>query len=780
MRIRKLKNKIVIFVVAIILMVGFLSAYFIASYAKRAVVANKKEEIKIEMETASKKIETFLVQQQQYIENISTQYALVQAIQQGGNLQENREVSILLSGLSAKGVQDKFLILDLAGDVLASNDPAFLGNNYSFRDYFKKGLEDGNAIEIIIGSVTKKRTIVFSHTIFSEDGQALGLMVETVSIDTVNDLLVDNFNSIDHTNYVHMMLDDNAVVIKASDHEYENKVIGNLDNDSLNLIRDSKKYGDFELGTLPYDKLLTSIRTATNTLVYDFYDYKDGQQEIIGSTKIGQFPFYIAIELREVNYLESIRGAYYNIAVAVSSLGLLAIICVLYFVGRFLRPLKQLKNATEKISQGDFDFTLSVKSGDEFQDLADAFNVMSQSLLKSKHDMEVILNRQTGSIDEKRIELENQKKAALNILEDVAEEKERSESILRFLKSIGDGVIAVDLNGKVIFFNDAAEKMFEISAEEAMGKDVCSVAHIFTEADEESKENVCLDLFSDLQQIKQIAKHYTIRKDGKVKMSISMNVSNILGSQNEKQGHILVLRNVTEERNIEKTKDEFLSVAAHQLRTPLTGIRWSLEMLADGDVGKLTKDAKQLVDKIIENNKRLTLLVNDLLDVSRINMGKASEEATNRDVIHTVEKSIETLSDFASSRNVLVVMKKSDKNDLFVHIGHKKFFQALENLISNAIKYSPNGGKVTAGIEVKNDKVIISVSDKGIGIPIEDQKNIFTKFFRAKNAAIKDTEGSGLGLNVVKSYIEEAGGRVWFESEIGKGTTFFIEMDLVK
>jgi len=138
------------------------------------------------------------------------------------------------------------------------------------------------------------------------------------------------------------------------------------------------------------------------------------------------------------------------------------------------------------------------------------------------------------------------------------------------------------------------------------------------------------------------------------------------------------------------------------------------------------------------------------------------------------------MAGLAKERHVSISYEKICALNPIVEIGPRHFFQVLQNLISNAVKYTPKEGSVKVSVDFKENKVTISVSDTGIGIPKDEQDKIFKKFFRASNAALKETEGSGLGLSVVKSYIEEAGGRIWFESRERKGTTFFVELPVAK
>jgi|GEM_PF-908688 len=358
----------------------------------------------------------------------------------------------------------------------------------------------------------------------------------------------------------------------------------------------------------------------------------------------------------------------------------------------------------------------------------------------------------------------------------IEEEKERAEGILRFLKSIGDGVVATDMNAKIIFFNEAIEKLTKISSAEAMGKYSYEVFRFLREKELDKQHKIIPKFLSGKGKANQIKDRFILeRKDGS-RIFVNFSISFIYGRSGEKQGCIMVLRDITEERELEKTKDNFLSVAAHQLRTPLSGIRWNLEMLLEGDAGKLPKEALDIIKDLDENNQRLVALVNDLLNVSRINLGKSMDSPEPVEVKEAIKNAIKNLDGFAKRNNVKVVFDEKKTPNIKVMIIPNRFFESVENVASNAIKYSPNKSSVKIAVSQEAGKAVISVSDSGIGIPETDKEKIFSKFFRAHNAAIKDPEGSGLGLNVVKSFIEEAGGSVSFESKEGKGTTFLINL----
>ncbi len=356
----------------------------------------------------------------------------------------------------------------------------------------------------------------------------------------------------------------------------------------------------------------------------------------------------------------------------------------------------------------------------------------------------------------------------------IAEEKERSEGILRFLRSIGDGVFAVDRERKLIFMNEAAERLTRKTFDEVSGREPKEAIPFFLDTDPPTECPCPLEAVIDSGKSIHFPENLFLWSDNSKKVHLSGQASPIRDNNDSVVGCVVVFRDVTEKREVDQMKDRFISVAAHQLRTPLGSMRWNMEMVLAGDFGKLPKAVASAVKDLYENSQRLVTIVNDLLDVSRIDQRRASEDPEKTDVLPIIRNVAKTLSPDAKSRNVSVVLP-DQKSFPPIMISPKHFYEVLENLLSNAIKYNRVGGSVTVSLEDASNDVLIRISDTGIGIPEADREKIFSKFFRASNAVLKETDGSGLGLSVVKSFVEDDGGTVRFESTEGKGTTFIIE-----
>lgn len=247
-------------------------------------------------------------------------------------------------------------------------------------------------------------------------------------------------------------------------------------------------------------------------------------------------------------------------------------------------------------------------------------------------------------------------------------------------------------------------------------------------------------------------------------------------SLREKNRQLSEAKSKIEEMN--QRLKEFISIASHQLRTPLSSIKWLLEMLLNKEAEKVLNGSAGFLEKIYQSNQRMIALVNDFLDVSRIEGGKIQTFPQRILLDEIVRKQIGEFSSFARAHNIEIVFDSSKiPSEIFADPIRIK--QVLQNLIDNAVKYTKGKGEIRIKIEKKEKEVIVSIKDQGIGIPKEQQNKIFTKFFRADNVLTINTQGTGLGLYIAKAIIESSKGRMWFESEEGKGSTFYFSLPLI-
>lgn len=373
-----------------------------------------------------------------------------------------------------------------------------------------------------------------------------------------------------------------------------------------------------------------------------------------------------------------------------------------------------------------------------------------------------------SDVKKREEKLEKTQRALLNILEDVKEERERAEEeknrTLAIIQNFADGILIFDEDNRLLMVNPKAESFFKIEQEEILGKS-------FSEFIRVPPLSFLTSVFED--KIKPIS-----RKEVKVRNELILEVTTTpILIEGKTMGNLMILHDVTREKEIEKMKTEFVSVSAHQLRTPLSAIKWTLKMLLDGDLGELTKEQKEFVRKTYESNERMINLVNDLLNVTRIEEGRYLYHLVSVDFVSIVESLIKNYEEEAKRKDIDIYFQKPEKLAK-VKVDVEKITLAVQNLLENAIKYTLPGGIVVVAIEEKKKEVEFSIKDTGVGIPKDQQHRIFTKFFRGTNAIKLETEGSGLGLFIAKNIIESHGGRIWFKSEEGKGTTFYFTLPL--
>ncbi len=231
-------------------------------------------------------------------------------------------------------------------------------------------------------------------------------------------------------------------------------------------------------------------------------------------------------------------------------------------------------------------------------------------------------------------------------------------------------------------------------------------------------------------------------------------------------------------KTLDKIKSEFISIAAHQLRTPLAKVKWSLKSLMGGDYGVVSAEQMKVLEESYRSNEKMIKMINDLLDLSKIedmSLGYSFEKSKIEDI---VERAIESFSSTAKEKGVSLVFKKPKTSIPPIILDSRKIALVFSNLIDNALNYTPKGGRVEVSLENSGKRVMVSVKDNGIGIPKEDMKGIFTRFFRAKNAIRVKTDGTGLGLYIAKNVVKIHGGDMRAESEEGKGTSFYFTIPL--
>lgn len=237
----------------------------------------------------------------------------------------------------------------------------------------------------------------------------------------------------------------------------------------------------------------------------------------------------------------------------------------------------------------------------------------------------------------------------------------------------------------------------------------------------------------------------------------------------------------SDNENLRKTnavKSDLISISAHQLRTSLSALKWILKMFIDEDLGKLTSEQENFIKKAFDSNERMIKLVNDLLTLNHAEDTTIPFKVKKVDILSIIEQTVFEFSGELNKKGINLILLKPNKALPAINCDEEMIRVVIQNLIENAIKYSAKNDKVFVSIKQADAKIEISVRDTGIGIDPKDKDEIFKKFFRAENAKEKDSIGSGLGLFATRNIVEKHNGKIWFETKLSEGTTFFVSLPI--
>ncbi|WP_157592574.1 GAF domain-containing sensor histidine kinase [Solirubrobacter soli] len=343
--------------------------------------------------------------------------------------------------------------------------------------------------------------------------------------------------------------------------------------------------------------------------------------------------------------------------------------------------------------------------------------------------------------------------------------EQRFQAVFR---DAGIGMTLIDRNGRCVEANAAFSRMVGIPADELRGLSIGAVTHPDDrEGDRESVEQ----LFSGQRELYRREKRY-VRPDGTVIWG-ALTAALLRDADGRPELGIGMIEDITERKEVERIKDELLSVVGHELRTPLTSIRGSLGLLEAGVAGELPQEAREMVGIARDNTDRLVRLVNDTLDLERLQAGRVDIEprpVTPATLLATTARVVQPVADAAD------VELGWEADELELMADADRIVQALVNLVANAVKFSPAGTCVRTSITRLGDRALVSVADKGRGIPPEQLETIFERFRQVDASDAREKGGTGLGLSIARAIVEQHAGRIWAESTPGEGSTFFFTL----
>ncbi|MDP3964235.1 MAG: PAS domain-containing sensor histidine kinase [bacterium] len=335
-----------------------------------------------------------------------------------------------------------------------------------------------------------------------------------------------------------------------------------------------------------------------------------------------------------------------------------------------------------------------------------------------------------------------------------------------------DHVIITDPDGTILFANKAVERVTGYSRTEAIGQKMDSEKLWGGQMPAEFYR----DLWNTIKVKKRtfIGKITNQRKNGQTYVA-EVHIAPVLDNAGVVVFFVGIERDITKEAEIDKAKTEFVSLASHQLSSPLSTINWYLEMLLDGDAGPISSKQKDFLSEILAGSRRMTNLVNALLNVSRLDLGTFVVNHEPVNLVHIIEDILKECYPEIQSRKLS--LKTEFESELPSIMADSNLIRIIfQNLLTNAVKYTPARGRVSIALSRRGASIIGIVSDTGIGIPSYQQDKVFSKLFRGDNVIKRNKQGTGLGLYMVKSILDAVGGKIRFVSQEGKGTTFTLTL----
>lgn len=399
-------------------------------------------------------------------------------------------------------------------------------------------------------------------------------------------------------------------------------------------------------------------------------------------------------------------------------------------------------------------------------------------LVKRDHELTDI----NKELEMKMKDLKRSEKSMLKAFSDLKKERRKTDEERRktmaIVSNLVDPIIVLDNNNNIELFNNSAIELFGFSEEEHVGKKISSDNNLSMN---NFKEFIDMDY-----SVKPIedpdSKYYSEEVSvsfSEQELTYKAMTAPVLDEDGKHIGTMKIFYDLTREKILDKLKSEFISIAAHQLRTPLAAIKWVIKMVMSGDAGELNKEQFTLLEKGYKSNERIIELVNDMLNVSRIEEGRFGYSFSDGDVVKELEIVIDSLESRINEKKIKLNIEKP-KTIPHVYMDPKKIVLVLQNLIENAVKYTQDMGEINIKIEAGREFLTFHIKDNGVGIPKADQVKLFSKFFRATNVIRMQTEGSGLGLFMVRNIIQKHNGDITFNSEEGMGTEFIFTLPIAK
>ncbi|MEF7455370.1 cell wall metabolism sensor histidine kinase WalK [Pediococcus pentosaceus] len=544
----------------------------------------------------------------------------------------------------------------------------------------------------------------------------ISTQLERANTKSANSQISDIIGNINNQNITEIRVIDAKGVIRGTSNSTNQSIVGQktTDRNVKDVIYNTRTYQQVSYNKTTNTRYFVSIVPLINTA---------------GATNNLTGVVYIRANLESVyQNVNNITLIFVVAALIAITIGLILAVLISRAI---TRPIEDMRQRTIQIARGDYSGQVQIYGDDELGQLAEAVNELSVRVEESQESTE--------------------------------SERRRLDSVLGYMT---DGVLATDRRGRITIVNEMATDFLNLENDQIVGKSILDILDLrgtFTLRDLlENQEQVVLDLSDDDQDLILHASFALIQRE-----------SGFIS------GLVCVLHDVTEQQKIDQDRKRFVSNVSHELRTPLTSMKSYIEALVEG-AWKDPEVAPNFLKVTQEETDRMMRMINDLLNLSRMDLGTARLE---REYVNLNELFNHILDRFDM---ILKNSDKPDKNysikrdftrrDIWVEVDTDKIQQVLDNIMNNAIKYSPDGGIITCRLLETHNHVIMSITDQGLGIPKDSISHIFDRFYRVDKARSRAQGGTGLGLAISKEVIQLHGGRIWVESREGEGSTFYISL----
>lgn len=643
----------------------------------------------------------------------------------------------LLSKPSVAGdiFPDGLLAFDSKGVAIAESIyvPNRVGTSYLDRPHFQRIVQTKKAIisEPILGRVTGLPLLSFLQPIISPDGDVKGYAGGLLDLSNTPLIISDSTSALDiESNVISVVVDPKYRLFVSMQEKFTKPQP--LPPEGSDALVDAALALSSPGTLIEYNNKPYLVATE--------------QLDVLGWIVIRAIPYDDAIAPAKASY---------RYFLFITLLATLLVSIAGGWVARSLtRPIERMTHRIDKmVEESKFDVDFQEQGGPEVSALARAMN-----------------------------RLEKERKAANTTIRDTE----------RFLSSVLEAasefaIIATDAKGFITVFNKGAENMLGYVKSDMVHKQTAGVFHLDSEIKARSAE-LSAELRKPIEDFRvfvekaerqgvEIREWTYVHKSGK-HIPVSLVVTPMRDEANNISGYLGIAEDITERKRIDQMKSEFISTVSHELRTPLTSISGALGLMVGGSFGVLPDKANKLLTTAHRNSKRLALLINDLLDFEKITAGKLHFDMQVHELTPLLEQALESIQEYSAERQVTATLIGNSTHAL-VKVDSQRLMQVLANLLSNAIKFSPEKGRVVVDVETRDDKVIVSVTDNGPGVPEVFRHRIFQRFAQADSSDTRSKEGTGLGLAITRELIDRMGGHVDFDSIEGKGARFFFELPLV-